>query len=46
LATPRYGRRLGRYTEHQEIEENYVAMGDWELKVANRKSQMPGEKKL
>jgi hypothetical protein len=39
----RCGRRLGRCTEGQEIEQRYVAMGDGELGLATRKSQMPGK---
>jgi hypothetical protein len=38
----RYGRRW-RCTEGQEFEQRYVAMGDEELGVATRKSQMPGK---
>ena len=37
----RYGRRWRRCTEGQEIEQRCVAMGDGELGVATRKSQMP-----
>jgi hypothetical protein len=33
----------GRYTEDLEIEQRCVAMGDAELGVTNRNSQMPGE---
>jgi hypothetical protein len=36
----RYGRRC---TEVQEIEQRCVAMGDGELGVKTRKSQMPGK---
>jgi hypothetical protein len=36
-------RRQGRCTESQEIEQRCIAMGDGELGVANRKSQMPGK---
>ena len=32
----RYGKRWGRSTEGQEIEQRYVAMGDRELVVATR----------
>ena len=39
----RYGRRWERCTEGQEIEQRYVAMGDGELGLATRKSQMPGK---
>ena len=39
----RYGRRQGRNTEGQEIEWRCVAVGDGELGVATRKSQMPGK---
>ena len=39
----RYGRRWRRCTEGQEIEQSYVAVGDRELGVANRKSQIPGK---
>jgi hypothetical protein len=38
-----YGRRWGRCTKGQEIEQRCVAMGDGELVVATRKSQMPGK---
>jgi hypothetical protein len=38
----RYGRRWKRCIEIQEIEQRCVAMGDRELWVATRKSQMPG----
>ena len=37
----RYGRRWRRCTEGQEIEQRCVAMGDGELGLAIRKSQMP-----
>jgi hypothetical protein len=37
----KYGRRWRRCTEDQEIEQWYVAIGDKELGVATRKSQMP-----
>ena len=39
----RYGKRWRRCTEGQEIEQRCVAMGDGELGVATRKSQMPGK---
>jgi hypothetical protein len=39
----RYGRRWRRCTEGQEIEQRCVAMGEGELGVATRKSQMPGK---
>jgi hypothetical protein len=39
----RYGKSWRRYTESQGIEQRCVAMGDGELGVATRKSQMPGE---
>jgi hypothetical protein len=39
----RCGRRLGRCTEGQEIEQTCIAMEDGELGVATRKSQMPGK---
>ena len=38
-----YARRWERCTEGQEIEQRCVAMGDGELGVATRKSQMPGK---
>ena len=38
----RYGRRW-RCTEGQEIEQRYVVVGDGELGVATRKSQMLGK---
>ena len=37
----RYGRRWRRCTEGQEIEQRYVAMGEGELGVATKKSQVP-----
>ena len=40
----RYGRRWRRCTEGQKIEQRCVAMGDGELGVATRKSQMPGKR--
>jgi len=39
----RCGRRQGRCTEGQQIEQRCVAMQDGELVVATRKSQMPGK---
>ena len=33
----------GRCTEDQEIEQRYIAVGDGELGVATRKSQMLGK---
>jgi hypothetical protein len=39
----RYWRRQGWYTEGQEFEQMYVAMGYGELKVVTSKSQMPGK---
>jgi hypothetical protein len=39
----RYGKRWRRCTEGQEIEQRCVSMGDEELGVATRKSQMPGK---
>ena len=39
--TIRYGRRCRRCTEGQEINQRCFAMGDGELGVATRKSQMP-----
>jgi hypothetical protein len=37
----RGGRRQGRSTEGQEFEQKYIAVGEEELGVATRKSQMP-----
>jgi hypothetical protein len=37
---PTYGRRC---TEGQEIEQRCIAIGDGELAIATRKSQMPGK---
>ena len=37
------GDRERRYTEDQEIEQMGLAMGDGELGVAKRKTQMPGK---
>jgi hypothetical protein len=37
------GRWWWRCTEGQEIEQRCVEMGDGELGVATRKSQMPGQ---
>ena len=42
----KYGRRWRRCTEGQEIEQRCVAMGDGELGVATRKSQMPGTQEI
>jgi hypothetical protein len=39
----RYGRRQKRCTDGQKIEQRCVAIGDGELGVATRKSQMPGK---
>jgi hypothetical protein len=39
----RCGRRQGRCTEGQEIEQRCVMMGDGELSVPTRKSQIPGK---
>jgi hypothetical protein len=39
----RCGRRQERCTQGQEIEQRCVAMGDGELGIATRKSQMPGK---
>ena len=42
----RYGRRWvwsGGCKESQVIEQRYVAMGDGELGVATKKTQMPGK---
>ena len=36
-------RRQWRYTESQDIEQRRVAMGDGELWVATKRSQMPGK---
>jgi hypothetical protein len=41
----RYGRRLGRCTEGQDIEQRLVAMGNGQLGLAKGKSQMPGKHK-
>ena len=37
----RYGRRWGKSTECQEFERRRVAMGEGEVGVSTRKSQMP-----
>jgi hypothetical protein len=37
------GRRRGRSTEGQEIEQRCVVVGDEELGIATRKSQIPGK---
>jgi hypothetical protein len=42
----RDGRRLGRITEGQEFEWRCVAVGDRELGVATRKSQMAGNQEV
>jgi hypothetical protein len=42
----RYERRWEWYTQGQEFEERCVAMGDGELGVATRKSQMPGKQEV
>ena len=42
----RYGKRQERSTESQEIEQKYVAVGDGELGVATRKSQMPEKQEV
>jgi hypothetical protein len=42
----RYRRRWGRSTEGQEFERRYVAVGEGELGVAIRKSQMPGTQEV
>jgi hypothetical protein len=39
----RHGVRRKRCTEDQEIEQRCVAMGDGELGIAPRNSQMPGK---
>ena len=39
----KYGRKWRKYKEGEEIEQRCVAMGDRELGVATRKSQMPGK---
>ena len=39
----KYKKRWRRYTEGQEIEQSCAAIGDGELGVATRKSQMPGK---
>ena len=39
----RYGRRWGRCTEYQEIEQGCVAIRDGELVIVSRKSQMTGK---
>jgi hypothetical protein len=40
------GRRQGRSTEGQEFEQRYIAVGDGELGVATRKTQMPGNQEV
>jgi hypothetical protein len=42
----RCGRKLGRSTEGQEFEQRCVAVGDGELGVATRKTQMPGKQEV
>ena len=42
----RHGKRWGRSTEGQEFERRYVAVGEGELGVAIRKSQMPGTQEV
>ena len=42
----RHGKRWGRSTEGQKIEGRCVTVGDGELGVATRKSQMPGKQEL
>lgn len=37
------GRRQGRSIENQEIDQRYFAVGNRELGVVSRKSQMPGK---
>ena len=37
----KYRRRWGKSTEGQEFERSCVAVGDGELGIATRKSQMP-----
>jgi hypothetical protein len=37
----RCGRRQGRNTEGQEIEQRYISVADGELSIATRKFQMP-----
>ena len=39
----RYERRWRRCTQVHKIEQRYVVMGDGELRVATRKSQMSGK---
>jgi len=39
----RCGRRWRRYTEGEEIEQGFEAMRDGDLRVAIRKTQMPGK---
>ena len=39
----RYWRKWRRCTEGQEIEQRCIAIGDGELAIATRKSQMPGK---
>ena len=42
----RCGRRWGKCTECEEIEQRCVAIGDGELGVATRKSQMPEKQEV
>ena len=42
----RCGRRVGRSTEGNDIEQKYAAVGDWELGIATRKSQMSGKQEV
>ena len=42
----RYGRRWGRNTEDQEFESRYIAVGEGDLEVATRKSQMVGTQEI
>ena len=39
----RCGKRLERCREGHKIEQRCIAVGDWELGIATRKSQMPGK---
>jgi hypothetical protein len=42
----RYGRIWGRKTEGQEFESSCVAVEEWELGIAMRKSQMLGNQEV
>ena len=42
----RYGRRRGRRTKGREIEQKCVTVGDGELGIATRMSQMTGKQDL